>query len=286
MKFHRFPHLVQRELCNLLHPFDLVLLSFCSDRTRRAVKKANKNRKNEIWVSGNRWGMTVFCRSKDRFDYICYVHRDWLLVPKSVICIEIDGVDVGISWKIKAKFFCSINVHTEHHIILMHKYICELFNCPEELYLITNQVEYDFPSMRRSYLQNSDFRMNELGEFYRRHPEQEFSEVRCFTAFSYSVFNCENVFTVRNLILRGTIPDVRQCFRMFKGEHAYFEGTCMWSTDIIHVSEEWMKRTNDGLESVIFKPEKNYDVEELKREIRVISCGNKRKETIYSYKSM
>ncbi|EGT34982.1 hypothetical protein CAEBREN_11780 [Caenorhabditis brenneri] len=286
MKFHRFPYLVQQNLCSILHPIEVLLLSECSNRTRRAVKKTipkNEVVKTEIWVSGNKTSMTISYRNKEKFVYMS--SREWPPIPRRVIWIEIDGVDVGISWKEEASNFCSIQVHNQRHAILIYKCICNLFNALEEVYVKTDQLEYQFPSVKRSFLSHSGYTTDRLEKFYRINPEQQFSEVKCSRELSIS--DRENVFVVRNLILRETIiPNAWQCFRMFKGEHAYFECTYMSVLGIIYISKMWMVRLNDGLKSVIFKPKKNYDVQELKREIRVISCGMERKQDVYAYKSI
>ncbi|EGT34986.1 hypothetical protein CAEBREN_09338 [Caenorhabditis brenneri] len=284
MKFHRFPHLVQREICSLLHPFDLVLLSFCSDRTRRAVKKANKNRKHEIWVSGIKWYMSYSFREMNNFKRSFSVYWNGPQVCRSKFYIKIDGTDVGICERFRQG---EIYLEDCSHSLSMHKYICNLFNVPEEIYVKSNQLECELQSVKRSYLWNSDseFTLDDLERFYRYHPDQEFSEVSGKLALGYDHYN-ENVFVVRNLISRGTIRSIWRSFKLFKGENAYCEDTYMSLFQIKYAMEEWMKRKDDGLKSMIFKPKEEYDVEKTRKKVKEISCGNERKQEVYPYKSM
>ncbi|CAL2031316.1 unnamed protein product [Caenorhabditis brenneri] len=223
-----------------------------------------------------------------KFVYVCYVTGERVQIPKSIIWVEIDGIDVGISWKETARSFCSIHVQNDRHIMLVYAYICNLYNASEEIYLKTDQSVYQFPSVKRSHLQDSKLTMEQLKTFYQYYPEQEISEMKCR---SYIDSSGENVFMVRNFILRTivfSIP-VWECFKMFKGEHAYFENAYMSALGIVYVSKLWMERAGDGLKSMIFKPENwcnRYNVEELRREIRGISCGKQRKQEVYPYKSI
>ncbi|EGT34991.1 hypothetical protein CAEBREN_23979 [Caenorhabditis brenneri] len=139
--------------------------------------------------------------------------------------------------------------------------------------------------IKRSLIQDGGTSLSELYKFYDLHPGQEFSEVICDIISVPWWHNCSRVFKVKNVIVRRANFTARQSLLMFKGENGYFEHGRLSLAEIHDFVHLWKIQT-DELKSMIFKPEKRFDAEEIDGVMSEMSCGKERKHEIYPYKSM
>ncbi|CAL2041517.1 unnamed protein product [Caenorhabditis brenneri] len=225
LKLPKLPLLAQIKVIKMMTTREQYLLSKCSKRTCHMVKTSMpKINKHEIWVK--------FGRDPDF--RIRVIVQFYLKVAKTMVLIHTD----------KGEFSPE-----------KHKYFCDLFKAPTEVYAIWPKFDPEcdeFPrncAIRRTNLLEYRWCYSALKEFSKLHPSQDL------------------------VLLHGTYAP------KLTGEHLLMEDVLISKFFIEVFVDRWMRTSNDRLKSVILKLNREAVIGNLKYEK---FCGSDRQ---YHYDS-
>ncbi|EGT33482.1 hypothetical protein CAEBREN_15360 [Caenorhabditis brenneri] len=234
----KFTFLVQCEIMKLLTPSEQFLLSKCSKRAHRAVKNSiPKNRNPEIWVHPDR--ATSY--------YLKLAENEFLIHESSL-------------------------PHPEQKKI--HEYICNLFDAPLELYVnwqnsnfedISEDYEFDQNSIKRSQFLVSYWLKFMLQEYSKRYPKQD---LVLYKGVMANFLTTGNIFSdARNLMLFSMeVYCPCNILLNFQGEHLLMEDVQISKFWIKVFVQNWIKKRNDRLKSVILQLQQDSVIRDLKFE--------------------
>ncbi|CAL2041515.1 unnamed protein product [Caenorhabditis brenneri] len=230
----KFPQLVQTKIIRMMTPPKQHLLSKCSQRTRQSVKNsASKKHNHEIWIQFRDVSVHYLLKTAGKMQLI---HES----PG-----EFSPED--------------------------HRYICDLFRAPSEIYVIWNGFELSSEefasnnSIKRSNLLKSDWPHEWMKEYSELHTNQDLILLRSF--YANSLKSGHSFLEARNLMIVDTkIYCVYPILLSFRGEHLLMEDVQLGSFFIRVFVEKWMKKSYDRLRTVIFQLHSDSIIRELEFE--------------------
>ncbi|CAO4363967.1 unnamed protein product [Caenorhabditis nigoni] len=269
MKFLKFPSLIQLEILILLNPVQYFLLSLCSRKTGKCVKRL-EYKNAEIWIEedGNFFAFSLRTHKSCAFLFYANVQSlenfgNWTTK------IEYDGQQAEFLWKTIKKDQASMELATQKCVRIVFKYICDLFNAPlNDIYFHELRgIPFYFGSTFGKNIKRSIFKFSrrltwiDLEEFYTQFPDQEYSEIRdevkmdqLNLSLYYSItWKNQKIMDIQNLVIWHTDDQSSQFLHHFKGEHGLFM-SCDYLTSY-HFNKflkNWINGENENLKSRSF----------------------------------
>ncbi|CAO4364013.1 unnamed protein product [Caenorhabditis nigoni] len=279
MKFLKFPTLIQLEILHFLDPFEYFLLSLCSRKTRKCVKRL-EYKNTEIWIQEDESFFSFSLRTQKSCLFLFHAFVKSLRTSGNrKTNIEQNGQLTKYFWKTLEINQCVFDVATEECVRIVYKCICDLFNEPlngvyfHEIKQI-RQRSYTFGNnIKRSIFRNyGSLTWEDLEEFYTQFPDQEYSEIYGEANMDNSDFSInhkwkdQKIMKIKNLVIWNTGKQPTQFLMHFKGEHGLFM-RCDYLTSFgfNKFLKNWINGENGkNLKSICFFPKPHsFDFNEM-----------------------
>ncbi|EGT35094.1 hypothetical protein CAEBREN_10370 [Caenorhabditis brenneri] len=230
----KFPQLVQTKIIKSMTPPKQYLLSKCSQRTRQSVKNsASKKHNHEVWIQFRGESVHYFLKTAGKMQLIH--ESSWGFSPEE------------------------------------HRYICDLFRAPTEVYVIWEDCEkHDAYFITTCFFKRSNL-FKELWcntlmkEYSLLHPSQDLlllpGRLVNLLGRGHSFLDARNLMFSS---IKGSSPFT--VLSLFKGEHLLIVDVLICKFFIEVFVDKWMRQENDKLRSVIFHLQPRCVISDLKYE--------------------
>ncbi|CAO4364698.1 unnamed protein product [Caenorhabditis nigoni] len=291
MKFLKFPTLIQLEILQFLDPFEYFILSLCSRKTKKCLKKL-KYKNAEIWIYEDGYFFGISLRRNKSCSLLFYAYvKSHENLGNWKTKIEYDGQQAEYSWKTLQMNQSVMDVATKKCARIIHKYICDLFNAPlndicfHEISNIRPFCHIFGYNIKRSIFRDfGRITWHDLEEFYTRFPDHEYSEIQDkvkmdkLTYYTDKMWKDQKIMETKNLVIWHTDDQSEHFLYHFKGEHGLFMSCDYLSSyDFKKFLKSWMNGENENLKSICCFPKSEFYVS---NEVEIFEGFRIRKDSV------